>query len=90
MQSKLKNTCFLSTKQNMSTSNQREEEEWKDEREPLYQKADTTIAEMVDVSKLDAEIMSDPLVAQLPKAMLKYIKTPKENQLYDLYIYIIV
>ena len=74
----------------MSTSKQREEEERKDERVALYERVETnetTIAEMVDVSKLDDDIMSDPLVSQLPKAMLKYIKTPKENQLYDLSIY---
>ena len=60
------------------------EEENKDERQPLNSKH---ITHYVDVSKnldtdINEELLTDPLVAQLPKAMLKYIKTPEQHQSY--------
>ena len=67
------------------------EEENKDERQPLNNKH---VIHYVDVSKNHAQhddILNDPLVSQLPKAMLKYVKTPEQHQAYDIhdiYIYI--
>ena len=67
------------------------EEENKDERLPINTK---NVTRYVDISKnldypysdndikLDQELLHDPLVAQLPKAMLKYVKSPKEHQSY--------
>ena len=58
------------------------QEENKNERLPLNSKH---VTHYVDVSKnfeIDEELLTDPLVAQLPKAMLKYIKTPEQHQSY--------
>eukprot|EP01084_Bolivina_argentea_P159080 277075_1 len=60
-------------------------EESKNERQPLNKK---NIIHYVDIGKntnsddtVDMDVLlTDPLVTQLPKAMHKYVKTPKEHQ----------